>query len=64
MGINCERVMIARLRTTGRECDSRGARTVRGAGLRSALDRFAGKRLIRIDKIDNDSTKASGGVSG
>ncbi len=59
--MNCERVMIARLRTTGRECDSRGARTLRGAG---ALDRFAGKRLIKIDKIDNDSTNASGGVSG
>ncbi len=55
---------MARLRTTGRECDNKGARTLRGAGLSSALDRFAGKRLIRIDKIDNDSTNASGGVSG
>ncbi len=62
--MNCERVIMARLRTTGRECDNKGARTLRGAGLRSALDRFAGKRLIRIDKIDNDSTNASGGVSG
>lgn len=62
--MNCESVMIARLRTTGRECDNKGASTVRGAGLRSALDRLVGKRLIRIDKIDNDSTNASGGVSG
>lgn len=56
--------MIARFLTTGRVWDKSGARTFKGGGESAALDKWAGKRLISIDRIDSVSTRASGGVLG
>jgi len=56
--------MMARLRTTGRGWESRAARTVKGGGLKVMAAIWAGKRVIRIERMDKVSTSASGGVSG
>jgi len=55
--------MIARFRTTGRWCDNKGGKTIKGCGLRAALDRFEGNRVMRIDRIERASMRDSEGVS-
>jgi hypothetical protein len=64
MGITCESVTMARFLTTGRWWERRGARTRSGEGLKIVVDMWFGNLLIRIDKIANVSTRASGGVDG
>ena len=60
MGINCARAAIARFRTTGRECDNRGAST---GGLISSLERYSGNRVIRIISTERISTRVSGAIA-
>ena len=62
IGMNCETVKMARFLTTGRGCKSRGGRTLSGCGERLALERWFGKRLMRIVRMERDSTRVSGGV--
>ena len=62
MGINCARAAIARFRTTGRECDNRGASTAIGGGLISSLERYSGNRVIRIISTERISTRVSGAI--
>jgi hypothetical protein len=64
MGMNWETVVMARLRTTGREWDSSGGRTLSGCGVKVAFERLFGKRLIRIERMERVSTRVSGGVLG
>ena len=61
-GMNWARVVIARLRTTGRECDNSGVRMV--SGWRSEFGKKFGKRLIRMENIANVSTNDCGVVAG
>ena len=53
-------MVIARLRTAGRECVSRGVKTEIGAGSKFGSDRYVGKRVIRMDKIESVSRSVSG----
>ena len=63
-GKNCDRVRMARVRTAGRECIRSGAMAVRGCGFVRGSEKWAGKRVIRMDSVDSVSIRVSGGVSG
>ena len=63
-GTNWEIVRMARLRTAGRGWSSRGEITVRGWVVRGGEVRCAGKRVIRIERIESVSIRVSGGVKG
>ena len=59
-GRNWARVVIARFLTAGRGWFRTGVSTVTGCG--STLDRYAGKRVTKIDRIASVSMRVSGGV--
>ena len=63
-GKNCDSVRMARLRTAGRECVRSGAMAARGCGFVRGSEKWAGKRVIRMDSVDSVSIRVSGGVSG
>ena len=55
---------IARFLTAGRVCVRRGAMAVSGWGVRDGSTKWAGKRAIRIERVESVSSSVSGGVSG
>lgn len=59
-GRNRARVVIARFRTAGRECESRGVKTARGLGSRLGSERYVGNRVMRMDRMDRVSKSVSG----
>ena len=63
IGKNCARVVIARLRTAMRVWKSRGVKTESGDGLKFGSERYDGKRMINMERIDNVSMRVSGGMS-
>jgi len=62
-GTNCDRVRIARLRTAGRGWERSGVSKGSGSTGRGGEETWAGKREIRIDRMDSVSMSVSGGVS-
>jgi hypothetical protein len=61
-GIICAIVVIARLRTTGRECDNNGVKS--GSGRKVEVEKYVGNLVKRIERMDSDSTSPCGVVAG
>ena len=55
-------MVIARLRTAIRGCDSSGVMTVNGGGDKLGSERYVGKRVINIERIASVSMTVSGGI--
>lgn len=62
VGKNCARVIMARLRTAGRAWERSGEMTTIGGGDIDGLDKWIGKRVIRIDRTERVSMSTSGGL--